>query len=474
MLARVLFAVALLCLLAGESAAQQPAEDRALRDWGRTVGTLGYVYGAPLLELSIADYRQAQGLAKDMASLRGLLAHGFGGRLPTHDASWLATPDPELLRSSAWIELRQQPYVLWIPPMDGHWYGIQFTDGFGDVAASLSARTIGSVGGWYLVAHSDWTGERPPGVMDELRIAAPLTWMSLRIAATPDDAADFHARYQSQFKLLPLEVYARNPKAAALANPQPQGSAALPIRASSEMRGTLDAFRIINHRLRQLAPVPGEEALVALFDRAGFGPGVAFEPTRLPPPLVDGLRSAAREAHKAIQDLRFQPRGAKHGWSFAPPALGAFGNDYLARAVAAASELGASLPSEVATASTTTDGDGRALDGRNDYTIRFQGDELPPATAGWSIAAYDAETRLLMDTRTGRYSIGSRSAGLSPRPSGALEIFVSSDPPEDPVRRANWLPVGMRPFFLVARLYQPLPPALDGSYALPPVVSADD
>ena len=79
-----------------------------------------------------------------------------------------------------------------------------------------------------------------------------------------------------------------------------------------------------------------------------------------------------------------------------------------------------------------------------------------------------------MDTRTGRYSIGSRTEGLSLRPSGALEVFVSSDAPEDPVRRANWLPVGMRPFFLVARLYQPLPPALDGSYAMPPVVPADD
>ena len=473
MLARVLSAAALLCLLAGESAAQQPAEDRALRDWGRTVGTLGYVYGAPLLELAIADYRQAQGLAKDMASLRGLIAHGLG-RLPTHETSWLATPDPELLRSSAWIELRQQPYVLWIPPMDGHWYSIQFTDAFGDVAASLSARTIGSVGGWYLLAHGDWAGERPPGVMDELRIPASLTWMSLRIAATPENAADFHARYQSRFKLLPLEVYARNPKAAGLAHPQPQGSAAPPLRASSEMRGTLDAFRIINHRLRQVAPAPGEEALIALFDRAGFGPGVAFEPTRLPPPLVDGLRSAAREAHRTIQDLRYQPRGAKNGWSFAPPALGAFGNDYLARAVAAATELGASLPIEVATASTSTDGDGRALDGRNDYVIRFEGDALPPATAGWSIAAYDVETRLLMDTRTGRYSIGSRTEGLELPPSGALEIFVSSDPPEDPVRRANWLPVGMRPFFLVARMYQPLPAALDGSYALPPVVPADD
>jgi hypothetical protein len=473
-LARVLSAVALACLLASGSAAQQADPDRALREWGRSVGMLGYVYGAPLLELAIADYRQTQGLARDMASLRGLLAHGYEGRLPTHEATWLATPEPDVLRSSAWLDLRQQPYLLWIPPMDGHWYSIQFADAFAGVAAALSARTIGSVGGWYLVAHSDWQGERPPGVMDEVRIPTPLVWLSLRIAATPANAADFHARYQSQFKLLPLEVYARNPKAAALASPQPQASVAAPIRAAGEMRGTLDAFRIINHRLRQLAPAPGEAALLALFDRAGFGPGADFEPGRLPPPLLEGLRAAARDAHRTIRDLRFQAHAPRNGWSSAPAALGAFGDDYLARAVAASSELGANLPVEVATATASVDSDGRALDGRNDYVIRFEGDALPPAEAFWSIAAYDAETRLLMDTRTGRHSIGSQVEGLHLQPSGALRIFLSSDAPEDPARRANWLPVATRPFFLVARLYQPLPAALDGSYALPPVVPADD
>ena len=471
---RTLLAFALVLLLAGEAAAQPSPSERALRDWGHSIGVLGYVYGAPLLELAIADYRQTQGLAKDMASLRGLIAHGLGGRLPTHEASWLATPDPDVLHSSAWLDLAQQPYVLWIPPMDGHWYSIQFEDAFTNVAATLSSRTIGSVGGWYLVAHQDWQGERPPGVMDEVRIPTPLTWVLFRVAATPENAADLHARYPARFKLLPLDIYARNPKAAALAIPQPQGGVKAPIRATPEMRGTLDAFRLINHRLRELAPLPGEEALLALFDRAGFGPGVEFDPARLPPPLLDGLRSAARAANQTIRDLRFSPHDGVNGWSLSPPALGAFGNDYLARAVAAASELGASQPVEVATASASTDSGGRPLDGRIDYVIRFEGDSLPPAKAFWSIAAYSTDTRRLLDTRTGRYSLGSQSEGLSFRPSGALEIFVSSDEPEDPVRRANWLPVRSGPFFLVARIHQPLPAVLDGRYALPPVVPADD
>lgn len=472
--ARALAVLASALLLAGASAAQSSGESRALRDWGRSVGMLGAVYGAPLLELAIADYRQSQGIARDMASLRGLIAHGYEGRLPTHEASWLPMPEPDVLRSSAWIELGPQPYLLWIPPMEGHWYSVQLADPFGGVAAALSSRTIGSVGGWYLLAHADWQGERPPGVMDELRVASPLVWLSIRVAATAANAALHHERYQAQFKLLPLDVYARSPKSAELATPQPQAGATPPPRATAEMRGTLDALRIVNQRLRLLAPPPGEQALLALFDRAGFGPSASFDPARLPPALVEGLRAGARDAQRAIADLGGAPEAGRNGWSFARAPLGASADDYLARAIAAAREPGANLPEEVATASASVDAGGRPLDGRNDYVIRFEGDALPPAEAFWSIAAYDVETRLLMNTRTGRYSIGSTTPGLDPRPSGALELLLSSDPPEDPEQRAHWLPVATRPFFLVARLYQPLPAALDGGYALPPVVPADD
>jgi hypothetical protein len=101
-------------------------------------------------------------------------------------------------------------------------------------------------------------------------------------------------------------------------------------------------------------------------------------------------------------------------------------------------------------------------------------DALPPSNAFWSISAYSAESRRLLDTHTGRYSIGSQAPDLPREPSGALEIFVSSAAPEDPARRANWLPVRAGPLLLVARIYQPLPAVLEGRYSMPPVVSADD
>jgi hypothetical protein len=303
---------------------------------------------------------------------------------------------------------------------------------------------------------------------DELRSPTPVARLLLRVAATPATQADVHTRYQARFLLLPFDAYARDPKQAEFVRPQAQPGSHPPLRTTAEMRGTVDAFRVVNHQLRQLAARPGEEALLALFDRAGFGPAAPFEPGRLPAPRLDGLRDAAREALRMQREARSAPAG----WSPLPARSG--GEDALWRAARALDGMAPSLPAEIASAITSHDADGRSLDGRNDYVIRFAKDALPPARAFWSIAAYDAESLRLPDTRDARRSIGSLREGLHTGADGALEIFLSSDAPEDPARRANWLPVRNGRFFLVARLYDPLPSALDGSYALPFVESADD
>jgi len=474
------FVLALSLLLAGAGWAQprraeeqQKAFDASERAWGRTIGTLGTVYGTPLLELSILEYRQAQGLTKDVSGPRGLIAHVNGGRLPTHASRWLAPPDPDVLLSSAWLDVKQAPSMLWIPPLEGHWYSVQFEDAFANDVGVLSSRTVGSVGGWYLIAHRDWEGERPPGAFEEIRISTPVTWVLFRIAATRRNEEVFHERYQSQLKFVSLDVYARNPKAASYASPLPQTNTPPPVRALDTMRGTLDAFQVINHRLRQIDLPPAEAALLALFDRAGFGPGVVFDPAKLPRPLVDGLRDGARDGQRVVHDQRFGPQPAKNGWSRVPPAAGASGDDLVRRASAALESPGASIPAEILGFQASTDGDGRLLDGRLDYRIRFAKGRLPPAKAFWTIAAYDPATRLLLDTGTDRYSVGSLTEGLATGPDGSLEIFLSSDAPEDEALRANWLPVRTAPFLLIARLYEPEPAALDGSYALPRIVEAD-
>jgi len=317
-----------------------------------------------------------------------------------------------------------------------------------------------------VIAHAGWPGPPPPRVQGEVRIPTPGTWVIVEVAATKRDEASLHERYQARFKLLPLEIYRRSPTAAEFASAQPQTGAPALVRATEEMRGSLEAFRVINQRLRRIDPAPAEEALLALFDGAGFGPRVAFDTAKLAPPQLAGLRDAARDGRRALRDLRLE-RDARTGWA-PPPTPDAA--DSLGRAVR---ELGAAPPAEVLALEAHRDADGRRLDGRIDYRIRFAPGALPPAKAFWTIAAYSPESRRLLDTGTDRYSVGSPSEGLQADADGALELWISSDAPEEPERRANWLPVRTQPFFLVARLRDPEPAALDGSWSMPPVEPAD-
>jgi hypothetical protein len=470
--ARSLLAAAFALLLAG-GAATQPAPEppslspRAVREWSTAVGTIGYVHAVPLLESAIAEYRQTQSVASDLAAKHGLFAHAMDGGLATHATASLAAPEPDVLLSSAWLDVSGEPHVLFVPPMEGRWWSLQLLSPFGGVDGVLSARTVGSVGGWHLVAHAGWQGERPPSLMqDELRSAAPVVRLLLRVAASPNETAAVHERHQASFLLIPLSVYARNPKAAGYAKPQAQLPAHPALRATAEMRGTLDAFRVINHQLRRLGAAPAESVLTALFDRAGFGPGVAFDSGRLPVPIADGLRSAAKQTWATLREARAEARG----WAPWPNVRAA--EEPLARAVAALQDAAASAPAEVLAFAATTDADGRALDGRNDYRIRFAAQ--PPAEAFWSLAAYDAETRRLLDARGERPALASLGDRLRPGEDGTLELWLSSDAPDDAALRARWLPLRPGPVLLIARLYQPLPVALDGNWVPPPIRPEDD
>jgi hypothetical protein len=434
----------------------QRAHDRALRDWSQAVGTTGYVYGAPLLESAIAEYRQSAGLGRDLSGPRGTFAHAMGGRRATHETAWLPAPDPDVLASAAWLDLAREPYLLRLPAFDERWYRVRLSDAFGSRAGTLSSRSHGRAGGWYVLATADWPGPLPPGVAGELRSATPVASLVVEIAATSRDEREVHERYQAKLKLLPLTIYRRSPSGAEFAGAQPQPPGP---RATEEMRTSLDAFRVINQRLRELSPAPGEAALLALFDRAGFGPGVVFRTGELEAARADGLRLAAREGHRVLTDLR-RERTTRLGWHApsAPPAE----PDYLARAL-----RGPAAPSEDLLAlECHRDVEGRALDGRRDYRIRFS----PPAEQGfWSIAAYGTESERFFKSESGRYSI----TGAGSAAPGSMEIWISSDVPEDPARRAVWLPVRNEPFFLVARLRDPAPTALDGSWEMAPVEPAE-
>ncbi len=456
-------------LRAQETEARQGEYQDALHQLQYSAAVLGYLYGSPVFELAVAEYAQLNNLAEEVQGPRGLFAH-FKGGLPDHRSRWFGAPNPDVLYSSAWVYLRGRPYVIYVPPMDDTWYSVQFEDYFMNNVGYLSSRTIGGGGGFYLVAHSDWGGKLPWGVRDVIRTPTPVGWILLRIAATSENQADIAARYQSRFRLMPLAEYLRDPERAANAPLSVQQGAPPPVRALAEMRGDVDFFRVLNFHLRSMEISESEQGLMRMFDLAGFGPTQEFQPQNLPPAMLNQLRAAAREGARIVDRMRYQPRLVdRNGWSSAPPWLGIYGQDYLLRAIAAYGGIGANIVEEAVYPNAFYDSEGERLSGDRNYTLRFPRGEYPPAGAFWSIAAYDAKTRFLVENAIGRYSIGNNTKELSYAEDGSLNLYLSNQAPDDPVQRANWLPLPPGEVFLIARIYAPLPAMLNGNYVLPPV-----
>lgn len=199
------------------------------------------------------------------------------------------------------------------------------------------------------------------------------------------------------------------------------------------------------------------------FARIGIGPGVPFNPAKLDPSIrtamEEGVVSAAQELKaKALTQTSSQ------GFFGTREELGP---DYITfRSMGALLGIYGNSSEEAFYASQQTGPDGKVLDGRRHWVLRFEPGQLPPVTEFWSVTMYNLPERLLVENSLNRYSIGDRTPGLKLGADGSLEIYIQNDNPGAD-KASNWLPAPAGPFFFVARLYGPKDPVLKSKWKLP-------
>ncbi|HEX4848776.1 MAG TPA: DUF1214 domain-containing protein, partial [Novosphingobium sp.] len=227
---------------------------------------------------------------------------------------------------------------------------------------------------------------------------------------------------------------------------------------------SLEYFIVLNQALKGLPRQAGEEALMAQFDRAGFGPSATFDPDKLEPAQALGLGCAVRIGPQVLAKTAFKPSFTATGW-LQTRDLSNPGSDYLLRAEVVRGGYVNAREESIYPAA-VMDSQRRPLNGASAYRIRFPKGQLPPVDAFWSITPYAAPGMQLTENALRRYSIGSRTKGLKYAADGSLTLTLSASRPRS--GPANWLPVPPGSFTLVARLYLPRAEALDGRYVLPP------
>jgi hypothetical protein len=383
----------------------------------------------------------------------------------------IVTPNSDTPYSFLWMDLRAEPMVLCVPPVEkGRYYAVQLVDMYTFNYGYIGSRTTGNDGGCYVVAGPDWKGETPAGIKKMFRSETQFSLAGYRTQLfNPADMGNVK-KIQAGYKVQPLSAF--------LHQPAPPTAPQIDFPKIDKELAKSNPFGYLNFVLQFCPTVPEEAALRARFAEIGIVPGKPFAADRLSQTQKAELVQGMKEGFAAIQKRADNVGNNINGWRVGS-ALGDrafFHGDYELRAAGALLGIYGNDAVEATYPVTRTDATGLALDGRShNYTITFPAGQYPPVNAFWSVTMYDGKTQLLIENPINRYLINSPMLpSLKKNKDSSLTLYIQKDSPEA-AKQSNWLPAPDGPIYLVMRLYWPkveppsiLPPG-SGTWQPPPV-----
>lgn len=444
--------------------APPPPSDAAVSpEQARAIAKEAYVYGFPLVDSYRIRY--AYFVNKESPEYKG----GFNeihseARLYTPVDKAVQTPNADTPYSMLGLDLRTEPLVLTVPPVEqDRYYSLQFIDGYTYNVAYVGSRTTGNGGGKYLVAGPNWMGEKPEGIDEVIRFDTDLASVIYRTQLFGPSDLENVKRIQTGYQATPLSVYLNRPAPA----PAPPIDFAPPL-TPDQQRTSPQFFEILGFTLRTAPTLPEERELRERFAKLGIGPEGDFEADKLSPEMRAAVEGGMADAWAELDELKRDKieTGEVGSAQFFGTAADLKGN-YLYRMAGAVFGIFGNTAAEALYPGIGTDSTGAPLTGANNYVVKLPSGQLPPVNAFWSLTMYEMPQSLLVENPIQRYLINSPMlTSLVPDPDGGYTIYVQNSSP-GPGKEANWLPAPKGPFQMIMRLYWPKPDALNGTWKPP-------
>ncbi len=239
------------------------------------------------------------------------------------------------------------------------------------------------------------------------------------------------------------------------------------------MTNTPEIFRYLNFLLAYAPTNPTETDLMARFTKIGIGAGLPFDEAKLSTEISKALQDGIADGEKEFADFKKSEIDTKKVHSNEFFGTRAFlKNNYLYRYTGAKLGIYGNSGEEAIYPAYFVDSAGAPLNAaQNNYVLRFENGQLPPANAFWSVTMYDGKNQLLVDNPINRYLINSPMLpDLKRDADGELALYVQNQSP-GAEKESNWLPAPSGPFYVVMRIYMPRPEVISGEWKEPPMAS---
>ncbi len=477
MIRRVGIVLAILALLAAcstdkpeetQTASPPPSPAAVTPEQARAIAKDAYIYGFPMVDNYRVQY--AYFVNKDDPEYKG----GWNeihntARVYTPEDKAIQTPNSDTPYSAVGADLRGEPLVLTVPPIEqDRYYSLQFVDAYTYNVAYVGSRTTGNGGGKYLLAGPNWKGDKPEGVNEVIRSDTELAMVLYRTQLFGPSDLDSVKKIQAGYQVQTLSAFLNQlpPK------PAPPIDFAPPL-TPDQQKTSPQFFEILNFALHFAPTLPTEQDLRARFATIGIGPDGNFEADRLTPEMRAAIEGGMADAWAEFDTFKKDKvdTGDVGSAQFFGTAADIKGN-YLYRMAGAVLGIYGNTAAEAMYPNFSNDSAGAPLTGANKYTFRFASGQLPPVNAFWSLTMYELPQSLLVANPMNRYLINSPMLpSLVADPDGGYTFYVQNESPGLD-RESNWLPAPKGPFALVLRLYWPKPDALNGVWKAPQPVKA--
>lgn len=441
-----------------------PAGTVMMPEYVAAVGRFAYVWGWPLvnnLNRSLA--------MKDLPGpgrIGGIVPVSPPGRVSmltdyiSADERFVTCPNQDTVYGASFQHVDTLPIVVQVPDFGNRFYTYQVADArtnsFGNIGKQYSTKP-----GFYAVVGPNWKGTIPTGITGVLHSPTDLVAIFPRVFQddTPEDKAAIQPLL-SQVMVYPLSEFDGKMKTM---DWKSTPSFPAPPSTGGETKWVIpekffDELPII---LKQIPPMPGEEALYSTFQ--SILDAAAKDP-KLKQVLTQTAVAAEKDLISTLFDFHNNGRPIGNGWN-SPPNGANWGYDYLSRAATAKSNMYDNAPQETRYIYTDFDSASQRLNGARAYTVTFAAGQTPPVDGFWSLTLYNKE-HLFAPNKLNRYSLGTKSKSMKQNPDGSLMIYVQNGSP-GAEKEANWIPAPNADFSLYIRAYWPKAEISEGRW-MPP------
>jgi hypothetical protein len=454
-----LLAFLILAVAPTAASPQKPSPSEA-----RAIAKEAYVYGFPIVDsyrIQYAYFVDSKG--PEFKALWNQIVNTPRVYTPADTA--IQTPNSDTPYSFVGMDLRAEPIVLTVPPIEKkRYFSIQLIDAYTFNFAYIGSRATGNDGGSFLIAGPSWKGETPKGVKKVIRSETEFVFALYRTQLFDPADLDNVKKVQAGYKAQTLSAF--------LGNPAPKAAPAIdfvkPLTPEAE-KTSPQFFSILNFVLQFCPTNPSETELMARFARIGVGAGETFDANKLSPEMKAAIEQGMADAWADFGGLTKQFAEGKVTSGDAFGTREYLKNNYLYRMSAAVLGIYGNSKLEAMYPVYAVDEAKQKLNGANRYTVRFEPGQLPPVNAFWSLTMYELPASLLVANPINRYLLNSPMLPQFKRdPDGGLTLVVQNESPGKD-KEANWLPAPKGPFVMYMRLYWPKAEAVEGKWTAPPL-----